>query len=92
MVKTEPFPPEACDNEHAVVVAKTTSQRYCIVHGLQTELAVSFISSSLYLACVCKLRYPETAQMPKCRQKARLQGLQYKYIYFFNFMQTFFSQ
>lgn len=38
---------------------------------------------------MCQLRYPETAQMPKCGQKARLQGLQYKYI-FFNFIQTFF--
>lgn len=52
MVKSEPFPPEACDNEHAVVVAKTTSQKYCTFHGLRIEPAVYFISSSLDLACV----------------------------------------
>lgn len=90
MVKTEPFPPEACDNEHAVVVAKTTSQRYCTFHGLRIEPAASFISSSLDLACVCQLRYPETAQMPKCGQEARLRDLQYKYIYFLTSYRPFF--
>lgn len=41
MVKTDPYPPEACDNEQALVVEKPTSQRYCSV----------FMSSALNQQC-----------------------------------------